>query len=204
MHNYRYKLSDQIPNPNAAAPQRMLSPMTRLQMPGQPIVSTDVESASNVKAVETVPSAPVQEKQPTATELVQIAKEEASSKVLDDSISRLKLMEDGKRVTFQRALLTYKTIINKLELQAAHSRITSLDITFWRAAHEVGKTGYEHTHVLVEWGGRVQKKGNRWADYGDIHPNIRYLPDKRALEDAKAYIGKSDPENADLKKLLTL
>jgi len=67
-------------------------------------------------------------------------------------------------------------------------------------AHENGDEcqPYEHTHVLVDFGVIFQTRDERFFDYDGIHCNIKFLPSRRAFEDAKVYIAKEDPANADL------
>lgn len=117
--------------------------------------------------------------------------------------------EQPKEFRFQnqRALLTYATHLNKEEYIRVISKATKTKPTFIRLAHETGDetTPYEHTHVLVDFGRVFQTRNQRFFDFPEfcrdavpIHPHIKTLKHKKAFEDAKRYIAKEDPDNADL------
>lgn len=106
-------------------------------------------------------------------------------------------------------MFTYKTHLNKKAFQSHFEALTkSSGIEFIRLAHETGKEGeYDHTHVLVKFKKRFVTTDVRFFDYivddENLHPNIKYI-DMRGkgihFINAKSYIAKEDPENADLKK----
>lgn len=105
-----------------------------------------------------------------------------------------------------RMLLTYKThLIKPLFIEWAGDRFKNQGITFIRLAHETGdeECPYEHTHVVIEIGKACNFKDARCLDYENIHPHIKKLPNKKALNDAKGYIAKEDPDNSDLKSINT-
>lgn len=116
---------------------------------------------------------------------------------------------------FQRryVLLTYKSHIPKYDYIQWLSAKTHLVLAFCRIAHETGDEcqPYAHSHVLVDFGKIFQTKDlhffchtpdetdNHLLDEcGKIHCNIKFLPSRRAFEDAKIYIAKEDTANADL------
>lgn len=105
------------------------------------------------------------------------------------------------RLNCQRMLLTYKTHLDKEDyIVWAGKRFKTQGIDFIRLAHETGdeECPYEHTHIVIELKKRCNFKSPRCLDYENIHPHIKMLPNKKALDDAKLYISKEDPENADL------
>lgn len=95
-------------------------------------------------------------------------------------------------------------------------------LAFCRVAHELADEcqPYEHSHVLVDFGSIFQTRDEHFfcwrPENGEgvppdfqydgcnkIHCNIRFLPSRRAFEDAKVYIAKEDPANADLAQQVT-
>jgi hypothetical protein len=106
------------------------------------------------------------------------------------------------RFQYQRAIFTYKTHINKEKYISWLTELRKGEISFIRLAHETGdeECPYEHTHVVVDFGKRIDIKTERYFDFDNIHPHIKGLKSKKAFEDAKIYISKEDPNNADLKE----
>lgn len=102
----------------------------------------------------------------------------------------------------QRAILTYRTHLPKDEYINWLRHACSKEISFIRLAHETGdaECPYEHTHVIVAWVSAFQTRNARFFDFQDIHPHIKTLNSAKALDDAKHYISKEDPDNSDLKK----
>ena len=100
----------------------------------------------------------------------------------------------------RRALLTYKTHLDKDAWIEWISTKTGLTPDFVRLAHETGdKTNpYDHTHCVVDFGKAFQTINMSYFDYENIHPHIRVLKSAKALKDAKTYIAKEDPANKDL------
>lgn len=41
-----------------------------------------------------------------------------------------------------------------------------------KICHEVGESGYKHTHALVCWDKKIHVRDSRWFDLGDVHPNV--------------------------------
>ncbi|AXH77952.1 MAG: Rep catalytic domain protein [Cressdnaviricota sp.] len=107
------------------------------------------------------------------------------------------------RLQITSGLLTYKTFINKKKYIKWFIEKTGQEPIFLRLAHETGshddeEEEYEHTHVVFNVKKTIETTKPRYFDYNDIHPNIKPLKGKKPLNDAKKYIGKEDPENADL------
>ena len=100
----------------------------------------------------------------------------------------------------RRALLTYKTHLDKDAWIEWISTKTGLTPDFVRLAHETGdKTNpYNHTHCVIDFGKVFQTINMSYFDYENIHPHIRVLKSAKALKDAKTYIAKEDPANKDL------
>lgn len=100
----------------------------------------------------------------------------------------------------RRALLTYKTHLDKDAWIEWISTKTGLTPDFVRLAHETGdKTNpYNHTHCVIDFGKAFQTIDMSYFDYENIHPHIRVLKSAKALTDAKQYIAKEDPANKDL------
>lgn len=101
-----------------------------------------------------------------------------------------------------RGILTYKTHLPKEAFIRWFKSLVGVGVDFIRLAHENGdeEVPYEHTHVVFKLSGRKQTTNERFFDYSGIHPHIKCLKNEKALEDAKHYISKEDPENADLAK----
>lgn len=111
----------------------------------------------------------------------------------------------SKKFSFgaMRALLTYKTHLNKEDFIKWFKNKIYIPCEFIRLAHENGEgeeeeTPYEHTHVVFKLESRFQTTNERFFDYEEKHPHIRTLKNEKALKDAKKYISKEDPENKDL------
>ena len=100
----------------------------------------------------------------------------------------------------RRALLTYKTHLDKDAWIEWITTKTKGTPDFVRLAHETGdKTNpYDHTHCVVDFGKVLQTINMSYFDYENIHPHIRVLKNAKALKDAKTYIAKEDPANKDL------
>lgn len=106
----------------------------------------------------------------------------------------------------QRLLLTYREHLDKQKLVEFIKTASGIrQLAFARAAHEAGSdeaTPYEHTHVLVDFGKSWQCKNCRRLDFsvedGVIHPNWQPIKSASHFANARKYIGKEDPENADL------
>lgn len=124
--------------------------------------------------------------------------------VYDEKHSR-ELSETKFSFQGQRVLLTYKTHLEKQTYIEWISEKLTKPISFIRLAHETGdlRVNYNHTHVVIEVRERFQTTNSRYFDYENIHPHIRVLKSKKALDCAKIYIAKEDPDNADLKPVLT-
>lgn len=115
---------------------------------------------------------------------------------MSELVSELDSMNESKfYFQNQKCLLTYKTHIDKACLACALGTISN-EIKALYIAHETGKddpiTPYEHTHVVVDFGKRVQSRNARFLDFDSIHPHISLI--KKPLEWKKAckYICKED------------
>lgn len=114
-------------------------------------------------------------------------------------------MSNEKKFRFQNsaALLTYKRHINKHNYVRWFTKLTNQTPVFIRLAHETGShedggEDYNHTHVVFKVEKRIDTINQRFFDYKDVHPHIKVLKHKKAIDDAKRYIAKEDPENEDL------
>lgn len=118
-----------------------------------------------------------------------------------------KVVLPAKKFRFQNAsaLLTYKTHIKKDTFIKWFEEKVKQVPKFIRLCHETGankgtEEQYDHTHVVFVLVNRFSTTNQRFFDYEDLHPNIKCLNTKKAIEDAKYYISKEDPENEDLKQ----
>lgn len=105
----------------------------------------------------------------------------------------------GFRFQACKGLLTYKTHLNKEDYIKWFAIKTKQTPSFIRVAHETGEDEtYNHSHVVFQTPKNIDTVSERFFDYEGIHPHIKKLASKKALKDAKGYIAKEDPENADL------
>jgi len=100
------------------------------------------------------------------------------------------------------AMLTYKTHLDKSKYVEWFTNKIAKPL-FIRLAHETGSAEdeedkYDHTHVIFKLKTAFQTRDQRFFDYESIHPHIKVYKYNKALEDAKKYIAKEDPENSDL------
>lgn len=100
-------------------------------------------------------------------------------------------------------MLTYKEHIEKEELHDWISDKIGFKPDFIRSGHETAHedTPYEHTHCVIDFGKAFQTRNCRFFDIeGEtiIHPHIQTYKKYNDFENAKRYIAKEDPENADL------
>lgn len=123
-----------------------------------------------------------------------------------DILAELKMpKEDGFRFKNQKALLTYKTHLDKANYTAWLQK-EYLFTKYLYIAHECGlndpRTPYEHTHVVVDFGKAWDKKNCRCFDFEGIHPHISLITKMSEWKKACNYITKEDrtvvldPENA--------
>lgn len=109
-------------------------------------------------------------------------------------------------------MLTYKHHIDKRNLREDITERTGLQPTFIRSAHETGDDAnpYNHTHCVIDFGKSFQTRNCRFFDIEPslrhhnidetIHPHIQTYKNRADFENAKKYIAKEDPDNADLKE----
>ena len=133
--------------------------------------------------------------------------------VLDETQgSEITVDEKGKFVFRQcRAMLTYKTHLDKEAYKAWFVEKVQRDLKFFRMAHEKGDKShpYLHTHVIFFVSGKpLETKIARYFDYGvdpddptkQIHPNIwRFAKGEKHYRNCISYLAKEDPANIDLK-----
>lgn len=103
-----------------------------------------------------------------------------------------------KRPQGKAWLLTYKGWLDLKRLVVMLERKTK-PLAMWAAAHETGESGYKHTHVFL-WMTKILRPTNaRWADYGEVHPNIALVKNNKKNRDRVIkYVLKDEP-NADHK-----
>lgn len=124
-----------------------------------------------------------------------------------EKVDMLELLPEPEKDNFkfqnQKCMLTYKTHLDKQKFIEFISKKIKRNPKFIRVAHENGEgdsiTPYEHSHVLIDFGKRVQTTSSRYFDYEEIHPNIKKVTTKGYWENCKNYIAKEDPDCIDLK-----
>lgn len=110
------------------------------------------------------------------------------------------LTEDEMRGNFRlasaRYLLTYSSQIEKTILLSMLSKGEKpfKNIESWGIAHEIGDTGYPHTHILLKFSKRIDTINPRFFDIFGIHPNIRKISTIEHWENSIIYLKKDDPE----------
>lgn len=111
------------------------------------------------------------------------------------------------RISNNRLLLTYRSKIPKAEYKVWLQSLTPNTIKVVEIAHEVGNSkgvDYEHSHVLIDFGGIFTTTSARKFDYNGIHPNIKKVTSNLHWTRSLNYLAKEDPENAHLKTEPTL
>jgi len=107
------------------------------------------------------------------------------------------------RIQCKRFLLTYKTHVNKTNIELHFATLASnrMPPKVFHCAHETGSSTipYEHSHVVVEFARNIDTRNPRFFDYEEIHPHIRKLTSGKAMKDAETYISKEDPDMAHLR-----
>lgn len=106
------------------------------------------------------------------------------------------------RLNNKRIMLTYKTHLDKEKYISFMQKLCDNKISFIRLAHETGHTDddYDHTHALMEHEKTFETRNCRKFDFEGIHPHFRLYLTAPAWKNAKNYIAKEDPANADLKQ----
>lgn len=99
----------------------------------------------------------------------------------------------------QTLLLTYKTHIDKGDLEEFLDGLFNYRIEGCYIAHEMGdkECNYEHTHVAIRWEKAIQTKDSRKFDYDGIHPHIKPAKGRNGWSDIVKYVSKEDPELVD-------
>jgi len=105
----------------------------------------------------------------------------------------------------QRLHFTYRGHIPKGEIKGhILMKARTVDtLKYVYAAHEEpdppeGAHPYQHTHVLVDFGKSIDFTDARRFDFGDVHPHMKPVKTMEHWRNARKYLGKEDPENADL------
>lgn len=119
---------------------------------------------------------------------------------MTDQLTDLKKFgENGFRFQNQKCLLTYSGKVDKVRYIEWFVDLHGFQMKFIRLAHEHYKDGGDHTHVLVDYGKVFNKRNaEEWFDYEELHPNIKLITSKLHWDRCVKYLGKEDPENADL------
>lgn len=90
----------------------------------------------------------------------------------------------------KRVFLTYASHLDKQAFSAwINEKQKTVELYI---AHETGSTTYEHSHVLVWFGKKVDTTNARFFDYEEIHPNIQRVPFTRDWNNLLRYIAKQD------------
>lgn len=122
--------------------------------------------------------------------------------LIDESYGKLYEPEKGKfRLSNKRILLTYKTHLIKEEYKSWLKELVANENIIVEIAHETGTSkgiGYDHSHVLIDFGKLFTTTNCRKLDYKDIHPNIKKVTSNEHWENCLKYLAKEDPENAHL------
>lgn len=110
------------------------------------------------------------------------------------------------KIENQKWGLTYSTHIPKTELIDFLTSVIG-EMKFVRCAHETAdeKNPYEHTHVVIDVGKKFKRSGKNVArlfDFGRIHPHFEPYDTQLHFKNARKYLSKEDPENADLKVMV--
>ena len=96
---------------------------------------------------------------------------------------------EGKpfRIAGKRLHLTYKSHIDIDDLLVFMEKASGHKVAWWSACHEVGETGYEHTHIGVEFANKLDIKSPRFFDFDGIHPNIKKSTTKEHWDNILKY-----------------
>lgn len=125
-----------------------------------------------------------------------------------DDLSDLPILEDSDfKFNNQRALLTYKTHVDKKKIKSFLGGIFGAHEV--EVAHENGENGdYPHTHVYVNFGKAIKVRNCRKFDVKTytpelvvLHPHIKKICNPKHVERVLRYLAKEDPENAHLLEL---
>lgn len=104
------------------------------------------------------------------------------------------IVESKFRFQNQKAMLTYKTHINKIDFEGFINRLKQTKKLY--IAHENGLndpvTPYEHTHVVLDFGEVFQSRNSRIFDFEGIHPHISKITNVNSWRKACQYICKED------------
>lgn len=109
-----------------------------------------------------------------------------------------KVMDDAKfRLSGKKVFLTYVGHIGARCIEVLHNYS---EIKQWIYAHEVGDTGYMHTHVMVEFIKKLSSTNSRVFDVDHVHPNIAtvrsWIASTRYIMKGGEYVSSFDTKNA--------
>lgn len=103
------------------------------------------------------------------------------------------------RIQHTKLHFTYKTFIDKDELLNFFREITTKSekeiLAYYSIVHEVGITGYQHTHAFIEWSYTFISRDLNYFDYNNenkIHPNIRKVKHQNYVNNILEYHKKFD------------
>lgn len=94
------------------------------------------------------------------------------------------------RFTGRGMLLTYPAWIDLEDLFKAIKPLFQSELVHFKGVHERGSTGHQHSHVVLYWKSKIEFRSAHKFDFFDLHPNIKKLPSKRAVDDADDYCEK--------------
>jgi len=98
--------------------------------------------------------------------------------------------ENGFRFAAKKVFLTYKNFLDKQELFQKMNVICT--VTECIIAHEVGSSGYQHTHGFFKFDRKFQSRNVRIFDINGIHPNIHVVMTPKHESNIVQYCSKFD------------
>lgn len=122
---------------------------------------------------------------------------EKSDSTILDTLETKDTTSNNFRLQNQKMILTYKSHLDKkLLLEHINTTFPNYLPKYVFICHEIGSTGYHHTHVLIDWSKTFQSKNIRVFDYQHIHPNIKIIKTFKHWTNCLDYLGKQDEETA--------
>ena len=116
-----------------------------------------------------------------------------------------KQSKDNFRLNNMRIALTYNSgHIDKSEYRRWFKNSIA-ETKVLEIAHERGsKTQRDHTHVLIDFGKKLDTRSSKKFDYEGAHPNIRKVTTEKHWDNWIRYLKKQDPDNKELKTKRTI
>lgn len=102
------------------------------------------------------------------------------------------MCDDQKKFNFvgKRLFLTYKSHLDKQKLyEFIHSKN---ELKYYGICHEVGSTGYNHTHALLWFKDLAHIRNCKRFNYDGIQPNFKPIKSDRQFENTVQYVKKED------------